>query len=80
MLKLLINGIIYILLFREVYAVVLYDLYGEKTGHMKKRERAVRRADRPHRISRTTVNPSSLHQIQPLQDRCKSESWLNQTA
>lgn len=80
MLKLLINGIIYILLFREIYAVVLYDLYGEKTEYRKKRKRAARRTDRPQVISRTTVNPSSHHQILPIQDRCNAESWLNQTA
>lgn len=60
MLKLLIYGIIYSLLFREIYSVVLYDLYGEKNEYMKKRERAARQADCPQRFKASKIIPAHI--------------------
>ena len=64
MLKLLIYGALFVLLFREIYSVVLFDLYGEvseskKRLLQKEQERAARYADRPHEFSYAGHHPSS---------------------
>ncbi len=64
MLKLMIYAILYILLFREIYAVVLHDLYGEDSGrqteHYDEQKRAARRTDRPQEFMGSAILPRSL--------------------
>lgn len=63
MLKMLVYAVVYILLFREIYAVVLHDLYGEESDRHRPSEseqkRAVRYADRPQEFM-GSVHPRSL--------------------